>query len=184
MKSLWWWLRRRRVGVGPDDVAVDYSRGQVRTMLVLCGVVVVESVAVGLLVRWPWLHVLDAFALTVVLSIAAGFAVHPHVVGRDDLLLRDGGRFAVSVPLDAIAFVHACWGSHTGRPRRIDGEELILSVANQTDVVVELSRPVEVRKPDGVVTRIRFRAEDPDAAVAAIRDALDRFGRSSTTTAR
>ncbi|MFD7657137.1 hypothetical protein ACFV4N_24445 [Actinosynnema sp. NPDC059797] len=181
LKGLWWWLCRRRVDVGPDDVALDYARGQVRTSLVLAGLVVVEAVAVGLLVRWPWLHVLDAIALGAVLSAAAGLAVHPHVVGREALLLRDGGRFAVRVPLDAIASVRAHWRSHTGKPRHVDGDELVLSVGNQTDVHLVLTRPLEVRRPAGTVTRISFRAEDPDTAAAAIRAALNRFGRSSST---
>ncbi|GAA1285194.1 hypothetical protein [Saccharothrix xinjiangensis] len=184
LKGLWWWLCRRRVGVGPGDVALDYARGQVRTSLVLAGVVVVEAVAVGLLVRWPWLHVLDAVALVSVLSAAAGLVVHPHVVGHDALLLRDGGRFAVRVPLDAITSVRAHWRSHTGKPRHVDDGELVLSVGNQTDVHLELSRPLRVRRPDGLVTRISFRAEDPDTAVTAIGAARTRFGRSSSTIVR
>lgn len=181
MKSLWWWLRGRRADVGPDDTAIGYARDQVPVALALTGVVAVESAAVGLLLRWPFLHVLDALAVLQLVSSAAALVVHPHVVGRDGLLVRDGRRFAVRVPPDAIATVRVEWRSHTGRAHRVDGDELVVAVGNQTDVLVELSRPVRVRRPDGEVTRIRFRADDPRAAVAAIADAAHRFGRSSST---
>ncbi|WP_153278184.1 hypothetical protein [Saccharothrix syringae] len=43
MKNLWWWLRGHRVGVGRGDTAGD----RVRAQPVLCGLPVVEAVAVG-----------------------------------------------------------------------------------------------------------------------------------------
>lgn len=137
-------------------------------LVAMAGLLAVETAVVGVLVPWPVVHVLDALALLQVLSIAANLVVHPHVVGRDVVLLREGGRFALRVPLDAVASVRVERRTRTGRTRQLDGAELSIAVGNQTDVLVELSRPVPVRRPDGVVTRVRFRADDPRAAVAAI----------------
>jgi hypothetical protein len=173
MRSLWAWLRGRRADVGPDDVAIGYARDQTPFLLAMAGLLAVETAVVGFLVPWPIVHVLDVCAVLQVLGIAANLVVHPHVVGSRVLLLREGRRFTVRVPLDAITSVRAEQRTRTGRTRQLDGEELSIAVGNQTDVLVELSRPIPVRKPDGVATRIRFRADDPRHAVTVIRRLAD-----------
>lgn len=168
MRSLWWWLRRRRRGVGPDDVPIGYARDQTPMLIAMAGVLAVETAVVGLLVPWWFVHVLDVCALVQVLSVAGNLVVHPHVVTRDTLILREGGRFTVRVPLDTITGVRVDRRTRTGRTRRLDAGELSIAVGNQTDVLIELSHPVRIRKPTGEATTIRFRADDPRAAVRAL----------------
>lgn len=168
MRSLWPWLRRRRADVGPGELAIGYARDQKPFLFVMAGLLAVETAVVGLLVPWPLIHVLDACAVLQVLAIAANLVVHPHVLGDDTLLLREGRRFTLRVPLAAITAVRVESRTRSGRTRQLDGDELSIAVGNQTSLLIELAYPVEVRKPDGKVTRIRFHADDPRQVAAAI----------------
>lgn len=168
--ALWHWLRRHRVGVGPGDIAIGHARERTPMLLALAGVLALETAVVGLLVPWPVVHVLDALALLQVLGIAAVEVTYPHVVRHEELVLREGATFELRVPLAAITAVRVERRSHTGRVRRLTGQELSIAVANQTDVLVVLSEPVPV--PGGEATRIRFRADDPRVAVNAIAAAV------------
>lgn len=162
------WLRRRRADVGPDDLAIGYARDQKPFLFAMAGLLAVETAVVGLLVPWPIIHVLDVCAVLQVLAIAANLVVHPHVLSADTLLLREGRRFTLRVPLAAITAVRVESRTRTGRTRQLDGDELSIAVGNQTSLLIELAYPIEVRRPDGKATRIRFHADDPRHTVAAI----------------
>lgn len=164
--ALWHWLRGHRVGVGRGDVAIGHARERTPALLALAGVLALETAVVGVLVPWPIVHVLDVVALLQVLGIAAVEVTHPHVLRREELVLREGARFALRVPLGAVVSVRVEHRSHTGPARQLAGAEVAIVVANQTDVLVTLSEPVPVL--GGEATRIRFRADDPRAAVSAI----------------
>lgn len=174
MRSLWSWLRGRRADVGPTDVAIGYARDQTPFLFAMAGLLAVETAVVGFLVPWPIVHVLDVCAVLQVLGIAANLVVHPHVLGEQVLLLREGRGFTLRVPLSAITAVRAEQHTRTGRTRQLDNQELTIAVGNQTDVLLELSHPIPVHKPDGLATRIRFRADDPHHTVAAITTAIRR----------
>lgn len=47
--NLWPWIRRRRQDVGPGDVALGYARERVPVLIVLAGVLCLETAIVGLL---------------------------------------------------------------------------------------------------------------------------------------
>ncbi|GAB3468840.1 hypothetical protein [Actinophytocola sediminis] len=168
--ALWHWLRGRRVGVGHGDVAIGHARERTPMLLALAGVLALETAVVGLLVPWPVVHVLDAVALLQVLAIAAVEVTYPHVVGRTELVLRDGATFALRVPLAVVTAVRVQRRYHTGRARQLVDGELTVAVNNQTDVLVTLSEPIPVA--GGEATRIRFLADDPAAAVSAIAAAV------------
>jgi hypothetical protein len=170
MRSLWWWLRRRRIDVGPDDVAIGYASAQRPFLFAMAGLLAVETAVVGLLVPWPIVHVLDVCAVLQVLSIAANLTVHPHVVGTDTLLLREGRRFALRIPLDTITAVRVESRTRTGKTRQLDGDEFSIAVGSQTSLLIELARPVDVQ--GGTATSIRFHADDPRQAAATIASTL------------
>ncbi|HEX2130872.1 MAG TPA: hypothetical protein VHH15_04875 [Actinophytocola sp.] len=153
LAALWHWPRGHRVGVGPDDIAIGHAREQTPMLIALAGVMAVETALIAVLLPWPWLHVLDALALLQVLAIAATGVTHPHVLTRTDLILRDGTTKELRIPLSTIATVRVDRRTH----RRVPGE-LSLPVGNQTDVLLVLTD----------ATRIRFRADDPRAAVSAL----------------
>ncbi|MCT2588039.1 hypothetical protein [Actinophytocola gossypii] len=151
--ALWPWLRGRRIGVGPDDIAIGHAREQTPMLIALAGVLAVETALLAVLVPWPWLHLLDVLALLQVLGIAAAGVVHPHVVTRTELVLRDGPTKELRIPLTTIDAVRVDPRTHRERPG-----ELSFPIGNQTDILVELHD----------TTRVRFRADDPRAAVNAI----------------
>jgi hypothetical protein len=162
VRSLWLWVRGRRAGVGPEDLAIGYAEERLPFLVVLAGVLTVETAVVGLLVPWWWIHVLDVLTLVQVLAIAAGLVTHPHVLTPDTLVLRNGRRTVLVVPRAAIADARAERRYHDGRTEQRDGGELRIVVGNQTDVVLLLDPPV-----DGM-SRVRFRADDPRVALTSV----------------
>lgn len=170
LRALWLWVRRRRDGVGPGDVALPYAREQVPTMLLLAVVFGVETVVVGLLVPWWWIHVLDVLAIVQVLAFAAVAVTRPHVVTSDRLKLREGGQFELDIPLTSISEVRTERGFYEKSGLLLENGEFNLVTGHQTDVLVRLEEPVE--SPRGEVHTVRFRADEPGQAVSAIRRAL------------
>lgn len=183
MASLWFWIRRRRHNIGLGDLAVGYAREQTPMLIVLAGVLCLETAIVGLLVPWPVVHVLDVLAVLQVLSIAAAAAARPHYLHGDMLILREGPLFEVHVPLASVVTVRAERRYHDGGTLHLTGQqdsegtsELSIVIGNQTDVVATLSEPVVVLEPNGTIGKaeiLRFRADEPGMAVSAIKAAVD-----------
>ncbi|GAA1340561.1 hypothetical protein [Saccharothrix algeriensis] len=182
--SLWWWVRGRRQDVGPGDVALGHARDRTSMTVALAGVLAVEAAVVGFLVPWPAVHVLDALAVLQVLGVAAIAVTRPHYLHDDVLVLREGALFEVRVPLASVAAVRVDRRLHSGRTRELTarpgpegGAELSIAAGNQTDVLLVLSEPVTVADPGGPTgeaVAVRFRADEPHAAVAAIKTAAAR----------
>lgn len=182
--SLWWWIRRRRRDVGPGDLVLGYAREQTPMLVALAGVLCLETAIVGLLVPWPVVHVLDVLAVLQVLCIAATAVTRPHYLHDDVLTLREGPLFEVHVPLTSVVTVRAERKYHSGRTLQLTGQqdsadtpELSIVIGSQTDVFVTLSEPVAVVEPNGTIGKaetLRFRADEPAAAVDAIKAAADR----------
>ncbi|MER7011431.1 hypothetical protein ABT324_08395 [Saccharopolyspora sp. NPDC000359] len=165
-------LLRRRIGVGPGDTALGYAREQVPMMLVLACVLALETALVGLLVPWPVVHLVDVCAVLQVVVLLAVLVTRPHFVGRDRLVLRNGARFELELPLESITSVSAARKSHRGATFQFHEGELAIVVGNQTNVRVELAEPIRVTLPNGTaqeVGQVRFRADEPALAVSTIR---------------
>ncbi len=88
MRSLGLWVLRRRDGVPPGAIEVTYSRAQSATMMIMLGMMAVETVAVELLLRamdvsaWVRLPVLvlDVYGLLIGFAVVAACVTRPHVV--------------------------------------------------------------------------------------------------------
>jgi hypothetical protein len=174
--SLALWLRRRTSGVPPDAVTISYERSMRPFVLVVAGLSAVELLAVELVVPWPLVRivllVLGAYALVVVLGFGAANAVRPHVLTPEVLRLRAGIWVDVPIATAEIASARARLGATTRMAELADGV-LSVAAAKQTDVEVHLARPIRVRagRQEGDVHTVRLAADDPDRAVAALRDA-------------
>ncbi|CAM3801487.1 hypothetical protein KIPE111705_25610 [Kibdelosporangium persicum] len=162
LASLWWWIRRRRKGLGPSDVEIGYAREQIPMIVVLTGALTLETAVVGLLVPWWWIHVIDVLTLLQVVGIGAVMVTWPHYLTGDTLVLREGSMFELRVPLSSIGSARVHRKDHNGPTIDRTDDTLNIVIGNQTDVTLVLREPV-----DGVTT-IRFRADDPHAAVKAI----------------
>jgi hypothetical protein len=166
MIRLWLWVRRRN-DLAPGDIGIGDARDHTPTLVVLAGVLALETAVVGLLVPWPFVHVLDVLAVLQVLEIAATGVTRPHYVRDDVLFLRTGRKFEVRVPLALVATVRAERKYHSGQTVQWADDELAIVIGNQTDVLVILSEPVTT--PKGPARVVRFRADDPVKAVRVIR---------------
>ncbi|PNE42086.1 hypothetical protein [Streptomyces noursei] len=196
LTSLVRWVARRRVEVPEGARALPYAGAQAALMYGLTFVFVVETVGVSLLLRdRPGLHavalVADVYTVLLVLGSQAAAVTRPHVLGAEDLLVRNGARMELRIPLASIASVRYDLrsrqdaGSGTGGEQG-DGGPLELAIAGQTSVTVELAEPVVVVRLLGrreTVRTVRFHADDARGAVGAVRDAVDAVRATRAATA-
>ncbi|WP_405712144.1 MULTISPECIES: hypothetical protein [unclassified Streptomyces] len=177
LHSLGLWVRGRRHGVPEGAVAVPYTGPQTAMMYGLLFVAVVETVMLALLVPWPVVHgvllVLDVYGVVFVLALHASCVTRPHVVDADgSLRIRYGGRFDLRIPADAVAGARIERRFPEGGPVLLGTDGVLdLVVGGQTTVTVELAGPVEFVRPmgrRGLARTVRFHADDPGAAVAAL----------------
>ncbi|MEU3356414.1 hypothetical protein [Streptomyces sp. NPDC037389] len=170
--------RRGPHGVRQGDMAVPYASGQAALMYGFLFVSVVETVGLAFLIPWPVAHaltlVLDVWGVCFLVALHASCVVRPHVIGADgSLRLRYGALLDIRVPARQIAAVRAERRFPESRMAAVDADGgADLAVAGQTTVTVELTEPVAFVRPlGGTATARVFRwyAEDPAAAVAALR---------------
>ncbi|MER6690460.1 hypothetical protein [Streptomyces minutiscleroticus] len=173
-----WLARRGPHGVREGDTAVPYAPGQAAFMYGILFVSVVETVALAYLVPWPVVHaitlVLDLWGVYFVIALHASCVVRPHVVGADgSLRLRYGALFDLRVPAGRVASVRVERRCPDAGPVSVGADGGVdLAVGSRTTVTVELTEPVVFVRPlgrRGEARTFRFYAEDPAAAVAALR---------------
>ncbi|MGW2627792.1 hypothetical protein ACWC2K_00425 [Streptomyces chattanoogensis] len=175
LAGLVWWVARRRIGVAADERPLAYAAGQAANIYGLTFVCLVETVGVGvLLADHPVPHavmlVLDVYTVLMMLGFQATAVTRPHVLGAESLLLRDGARMEIRIPLERIASVRY---DLRFSERREEGT-LVMAVGGQTSVTVELAEPVVAVRLLGrreAVRTVRFHADDARGAVAAVRAA-------------
>ncbi|WP_344584787.1 hypothetical protein [Streptomyces lunalinharesii] len=195
LASLVWWVARRRVGVPEGARALPYAGAQAALTYGLAFVFVVETVGVSLLLRdRPGLHavalVADVYTVLMVLGGQAAAVTRPHVLDPDGLLVRDGARSELRIPLESIASVRYDLRSRQAERGGADGGReggglLELAVAGQTSVTVELAEPVVAVRLLGrreSVTTVRFHVDDARGAVAAVRAARSAAERAGPVT--
>ncbi|MGK5552465.1 hypothetical protein ACSNOI_12705 [Actinomadura kijaniata] len=181
MVSLGLWAARRRDGVPPGAVAVPYASGQNPMLLMWLFAMAVEAVALEFLLRglgapaglrWVLL-VFGVYSVVFVLASIAAGVTRPHVVTERELRVRYGVYLDARIPRELIASVRRVRNfDEDGPPVEVDGDRLGVVVGSQTNVLVELAGPVTVVRPFGglaEVRSVRFYADDPEAAVAALR---------------
>jgi hypothetical protein len=180
MISIVLWVVRRRAGVPPGAVAVSYAREQVPILMVFISAMVVETAGLDLVLRAvhtpPGLRhailFVDLYGILFALGYAAACATRPHVVTADELRIRYGAFFDLRVPRELISSVRLARNFNEKGMVRLDGDLLAVGVAAQTNVLVELTEPIEVVRPLGrraEARTIRFFADDPAVALDALR---------------
>ncbi|MFH8868717.1 hypothetical protein [Streptomyces griseus] len=177
LHSLGLWVLRRRHRVAEGALPVPYTAPQTGVMYTFAFVSVLETVVLALVIPWPLVHaillVVGVYGVVVVLAIHAACVTRPHLVGADgSLRLRYGALFDLRVPASVIASARADRRFPGGGPVRVDEDgALDLVVGGWTTVTVELTEPVEFVRPlgrRGSARTLRFNADDPRAAVAAL----------------
>lgn len=183
MVSLVLWAGRRRHGVPPGAVTLSYHREQATLMSGFLFACVIELVGVEILLRSLGapaalrgvLTALGAYGVLFVLTVIAGLVTRPHVVTADELRVRYGTYFDLRIPRSLVAGVqHKRSYTETGTVTT-DGDCLVLAANSQTNLVVELTGTVVAVRPLGRrehVRVLRFFADDPSAAVEALRPSV------------
>ena len=175
------WLVRRRHGVPDGAVALAYGKEQSFMMCLMAFAMAVETVVVDLLLAAldvpdllrHGVLIADLYGLLYVLMLTAACATRPHVVTADELRVRYGVHLDLRVPRELVTVVRTGRAYHQGGMITVAGGRLTVAVSSQTNVTVELARPVTVVRPLGrraEITSIRFFAQDPEAAAAALRE--------------
>lgn len=179
--KIWTSLARwviRRPAVAADEQAFGYT-GLIAGLLGLW--IFASALEIPLFhVITPWEHVrgallvLSAWGLLWMLGYYGSLKVHPHAVGPAGVRIRYSATVGALVPWDAVAAVDV-FRRH-GLPRKMDLDlgdlaTLAIPVGNETNVRLQLLRPVEVTtlsrtfRPE----RLDLYVDDPKAFVAACR---------------
>ncbi|MGP3943645.1 MULTISPECIES: hypothetical protein [Streptomyces] len=177
LHSLALWVLRRRHQIPEGALAAAYTGPQTAMMYGMVFVSVVETVALAMVIPWPAVHavllVIDVYGVVLILALHAACVVRPHVVGSDgSLRVRYGALFDLRVPAAAIATARVDRRYPDGRLVRVSADGVLdLAVGSQTTVTVELTEPVKFVRPlgaEGFARTLRFHADDPREAVAAL----------------
>ncbi|MFG3254639.1 hypothetical protein [Streptomyces sp. NPDC048172] len=179
MVSLVLWVARRRHGVPQGARAFSYSRAQTSTLLLFLFAMVVELVGIEVLLRETgvpaWIRtvvlVIDAYSVVAVLAILASCVTRPHVVTGGELRVRYGAFFDLRVPRERVAAVHRVRRYSESGTVKVEGEEMAVAVASQTNVRIELAEPMTATRPLGRrvgIRSLRFFADEPEALLAAL----------------
>jgi hypothetical protein len=171
-------LRRRRSGVGPGVVPIGYDRALRPLVVTFLALSVLELVVVEVAVPWPTVRLVllvgGVYTVLFAAGLAAANVVRPHLVTAHDLRLRSGTWADVAVPLDRVATVTARRRAAPDRTVAVVDEVLTMGIGGGTTVDVALREPtlLTVGRRTRAVRTVRFAADDPQAAVAAVRAAL------------
>ncbi|WP_411078782.1 hypothetical protein [Streptomyces sp. cmx-18-6] len=177
LHSLGLWVVRRRHRIPEGALAVPYTGPQTGMMYAFLFVSVLETVVLALVIPWPLVHaillVVDVYGVVLILALHAACVTRPHVVEADgSLRLRYGALFDLRVPASAVAAARVERRYPDGGLVRVDEDGVLdVVVGSGTTVTVELTEPVEFVRPLGRRGRartLRFHADDPRAAVAAL----------------
>lgn len=168
---------KRRVPAGATPFG--YTKGTRGIPIAIGAVSLVELVLVHLLVPWPWLRiVLLILSIWGVLFVAGFFAsrvVHPHIVTADSLHLRWGHATVLTTSLANVSSV-ARRTNHAHTQPHVDGDRLILTQFQSTNVVLRFAQPVATDAPvskkhrpvDVRVTEVQLFVDDPEAFLHAV----------------
>lgn len=178
--SLLLWMLRRRHQVPSGATALPYSKEQLSILLVVLFAMVVETVGIDLLLNAldvpDWLRfsvlILDLYGILFGVAFGAACVTRPHVVTDGELRVRYGAYFDLRIPRDKISAVRLSRNMNESSMISIAGGRLGVAVSSQTNVIVELSEPVSFTRPlgsKGEATSVRFFADDPGAAVKALK---------------
>ncbi|MFJ6797315.1 hypothetical protein [Streptomyces sp. NPDC091268] len=178
MASLGLWVARRSHGVGEADIAVGYARAQAPMSYGLVFVFVVETVGVSfMLAAYPVAHLvmllLDLYTVLLVLGLHAAAVTRPHVVGPGELRVRRRAGLDLRIPRERIA--SARYDLRFPNENKPEDGVLDVAIASQTSITIELAQPVTAVGLWGQraeVHTVRCHADDPQAAVAAIKKLL------------
>lgn len=174
----------RRPAVAEGATGIGYHRPVLTVLFIFIGLSAVEIPILDLIVhQWPTVRitllVLGIWGVTWMLGLLCAMLMRPHTVGPDGVRVRSGLELDVPVRWADIASVAIDRRVDEPKLPRVTGTEYTERMQDETNIEIELERPVEIRLPGlapkgGVhrVDRIRLWADDPRAFLDAARPFL------------
>lgn len=181
--SLWLVVAGKR-RVPPGAMPFGYTKGTMTFPAVMIALSLVELLIVHVLVPWQWLQIvlliLTVWGVSFLLGFFATRVAHPHFVTADALHLRWGHQTVLATPLTNIvsAAPHA---THEHTQPHAEGEQLILTQFQSTNVLIRFAEPVAAVAPvskkllavDFHTSEVQLYVDDPDAFLQALRPVPD-----------
>ena len=172
-----WAFRRPRVPAGASGFAYH---SPVMTILVIFIVLsAVELPIVDLIVHpWPWIRIplliLGIWGLTWMFGLLLAYLTRPHAVGPEGIRARLGADLEADLPWDVVESVERSRDVTEKAPKVRDephGRTLAIRIANETNVLIVLERPVSVHVGgrEAEVDAVRLWVDDLDGFLDAVR---------------
>jgi hypothetical protein len=177
-QSLYRWVfRRPRVPAGATGFA--YHSPVMTILMVFIVLSAVEIPIIDIIVH-PWprvripLLVLGIWGLTWMIGLAVSYLTRPHAVGPDGIRARLGADIDVDLPWESVASVERSRDVAEKAPKLRDeeyGRTLSLRMANETNILVVLEKPVVTRLSGDPVEldAVRLWADDVDGFLGSVR---------------
>ena len=174
----------RRPAVPKGGTGIGYHRPVLTVLFIFIGLSAVEIPILDLIVhQWPavriTLLVLGIWGVTWMVGLLCAMLMRPHSVGPDGVRVRSGLELDVPIGWDDIASVAISRRVDEPKQPRITGSEYAERMQDETNIEIELERPVAIRLPGLApkggthqVDRVRLWADDPRAFLDAARPFL------------
>lgn len=174
----------RRPAVPKGGTGIGYHRPVLTVLFIFIGLSAVEIPILDLIVhQWPavriTLLVLGIWGVTWMVGLLCAMLMRPHSVGPDGIRVRSGLELDVPIGWADIASVAIDRRVDEPKQPRVIGSEYAERMQDETNIEIELERPVAIRLPGlapkgGVhqVDRIRLWADEPRAFLDAARPFL------------
>jgi len=174
----------RRPAVPKGGTGVGYHRPVLTVLFIFIGLSAVEIPILDLIFhQWPaariTLLILGIWGVTWMVGLLCAMIMRPHSVGPDGIRVRSGLELDVPVGWADIASIAIDRRIDEPKQPRVTGSEYAERMQDETNIVIELERPVAIRLPGLApkggthqVDRIRLWADDPRALLDAARPFL------------
>lgn len=171
----------RRPAVPKGGTGIGYHRPVLTVLFIFIGLSAVEIPILDLIVhQWPivriTLLVLGIWGVTWMIGLLCAMLMRPHAVGPDGVRVRSGLELDVPIGWADIASVAIDRRVDEPKQPRVVGSEYAERMQDETNIEIELERPVAIRLPGLApkggthqVDRIRLWADDPRAFLDAAR---------------
>ncbi|WP_341955687.1 hypothetical protein [Microbacterium sp. LWH13-1.2] len=174
----------RRPAIPQGGTGIGYHRPVLTILFIFIGLSAVEIPILDLIVHpWPTVRItlliLGIWGVTWMVGLLCAMLMRPHTVGPDGIRVRSGLELDVPVSWADIASVAIDRRVDEPKQPRVTGSEYAERMQDETNIEIELERPVAIRLPGLApkggthrVDRIRFWADDPRAFLDAARPFL------------
>ncbi|WP_308289055.1 hypothetical protein [Microbacterium trichothecenolyticum] len=170
-------FRRPRVPAGAS--AFRYHSPVLTLLVIFIVLSAVEIPIVDLIVhRWVWVRipilVLGIWGVTWMLGLLFGYLTRPHAVGPEGIRVRQGAELDLDLPWDVVESVERSPQRVDKAPAVVDepdGRTFAARIANETNVLIRLEHPLDVRLPQGRdrIEAVRLWTDDLDGFLSAVR---------------